>query len=374
MKFGHLIVLAVALTLVLSCTAPIPTPMPTPTPAPSATPTPAPTPTPTPASAPKPLPLIDAHNHLPRGVTLDYLIELMDGAGVQMTLLMPVYYGANQPQGQGISDENLVLDFYKKEPNRIIPFLGMQRPELLDGRRWQQPDAAAEALLRFAESQLRTGLFRGMGEFILWHYPYSYPSGAKGGTVKIPADTPLMRRFLDLAAKYHVPVNIHYEIDTESFPSLKSMLEYGRQTTIILAHNGGRPAPTTLKALLDEYPNVLIDWGGMTRFGGYGRTSPPGEGVSYVVKNPIEDGTGHLRPEWKALYEQYPERFVGIGSDMAHPEAWANPQGYVKQIAAFRSMLSDLSSETADKIGYKNAQKLFGLTSTPTPAPTPTPK
>ena len=160
-----------------------PTPTPTPAPTPVTTPTPTPTPTPllTPAptlpSAPKPLPLIDAHNHLPRGVTLDYLTELMDQAGVQMTLLMPVSYGANQPQGQGISDENLVLDFYKKAPNRIIPFLGMQRPVLLDATRWQQPDAVAEALLEFAESQLRTGLFRGMGEFILWHYPYSYSGG-----------------------------------------------------------------------------------------------------------------------------------------------------------------------------------------------------
>ncbi len=364
MKFGHLIVLAVALTLVLSCTAPIPTPMPTPTPAPSATPTPAPTPTPTPASAPKPLPLIDAHNHLPRGVTLDYLIELMDGAGVQMTLLMPVYYSANQPQGQGISDENLVLAFYKQEPNRIIPFLGMQRQVLLDAKRWQQPDVAAEDLLRFAESQLRTGLFKGMGEFILWHYPYSYGGGNQGGAVKIPADTPLMRRFLDLAANYHVPVTIHYEIDEESLPSLKRMLEYGRKTAIILAHNGGRPDHTTLKALLDEYPNVFCDLGAMTRLGHYGYTS--GE----YKKNPIEDGTGHLLPQWRILYEQYADRFI-LGTDMAHPEPWANRERYKSMNTIFRSLLSDLSAQAAEKIAFRNAQKFIGPAPRSTPSPPP---
>lgn len=276
-----------------------------------------------------------------------------------MTVLMPVFYGGNDPQGQGISDENLVKEFYKKRPDRIIPFLGMQRPGFGIARRWQWPDAMAEKLLQFAESQLRTGLFRGIGEFILWHYPYSYPSGAQGGTVKIPADTPLMRRFLDLAIKYRVPVNIHYETDEESLPSLKKMLEYGRRATIILAHNGGRADCATLQVLLDEFPNVLIDWGGMTRFGGYGRTSPPPEGVAYFVKNPIEDGAGRLRPEWKAFFERYPDRVVGIGFDGAHPEGWVNPPFYKRNIAAFRTMLSDLSPETARKIGYENAQKLF---------------
>lgn len=195
-----------------------------------------------------------------------------------MTVLMPTFYGGNKPEGQGISDENLVLDFYRKRPDIIIPFLGMQRPILLDRKRWEQPDAAEERLLKFTESQLSTAPFRGMGEFILSHYPYSYPSGARGETIRIPADTPLMKKFLDLAAKYSVPVSIHYEVDGESLPSLKRMLEYGRRTTVILAHNGGRADILTLKNLLNEYPNVFIDWSGMTHFGGYGLTSAPKTG------------------------------------------------------------------------------------------------
>lgn len=315
-------------------------------------------PPPTPAPI-RLLPLIDAHNHLPRGLTVDYLVQLMDEAGVQMTVLMPVHYGGNQPQGQGISDENLVLDFYKKRPDRIIPFLGMQRPVLLDATRWQQPDAAAQNLLRFAESQLSTGIFRGMGEFILWHYPYQFRAGQRAGAVKIPADTPLMKRLLDLAAKYHVPVNIHYEIDEESLPSLRRMLEYGQQTTIILAHNSGRPDSPTLKALLEEYPNLFADLGGMTEFGAYGRSAPPPPDLSWAVKNPMEDGKGRLRREWKALLEQYPDRFVGIGLDLAHPEAWGAPEQYKRAIDRFRSVLSDLSPEAAEKIAFRNAQKLF---------------
>lgn len=337
MKLGHLAVLVAVLALILSCARPTPIPLPV-----------------------SHLKLIDVHNHLPRGVTLDNLIKLMDETGVQMTALMPVFYGRAQPQGQGISDENLVLDFYQKRPDRIIPFLGMQRPALLDKRRWEQPDMAAERCFRFAESQLSTGFFRGIGEFILCHYSYLFPSGAQGGTIRIPADTPLMKRFLDLAAKYHVPVTIHYEIDEESLPSLKKMLEYSRRTTIILAHNGGRPDLATLQTLLKEYSNLLIDWGGMNHFSAYGRTSQPKKGLTWFVKNPIEDGKGHIRPEWKVFSEQYQDRIVGIGFDGAHPEAWINPEVYKRTLARFRSMLSDLSPEAAEKIGFKNAQKLFG--------------
>lgn len=54
---------------------------------------------------------VDAHNHLCRGLELGDLISMMDSAGVDKTLLMPVFYGGNQPEGQGISDENLVIEW-----------------------------------------------------------------------------------------------------------------------------------------------------------------------------------------------------------------------------------------------------------------------
>jgi hypothetical protein len=316
-----------------------------------------------PAEAPMSrLTLIDVHSHLCRGLTLEHLVKIMDENGITMTVLMPTYYGGNKPEGQGISDENLVLDFYRKLPDKIIPFMGMQRPVLLDKKRWEQPDAAAERLLRFTESQLSTAAFKGIGEFILCHYAYSYPSGARAEEIRIPADTPLMKKFLDLATKYNVTVSIHYEIDDESLPSLKRMLEYGRRNIIILAHNGGRSDIPTLQALLSEFPNVLIDWSGMTHFGGYGLTSPPapGKGYTWFVKNPVEDGNGHLLSKWKVFAEQYQDRIIGIGFDGAHPEQFINPEVYKRALAAFRSMLSDLSPEAAEKIGFKNAQKLFG--------------
>ncbi len=98
----------------------------------------------------------------------------------------------------------------------------------------------------------------------------------------------------------------------------------------------------------------------MTHRGGYGRVSG-GQG-QWTVKNPIDGGTGHLRPKWKELYEQYPDRFM-IGTDFAHPEPWFIQGNYKQCINDFRSLLSDLSAGAAEKIGFRNAQKLFGTKS-----------
>jgi hypothetical protein len=53
----------------------------------------------------------------------------------------------------------------------------------------------------------------------------------------------------------------------------------------------------------------------MTHYGSYELTSPPkaGSAWSRVVKNPFENGNGHLLPEWKNFAEQYQTRIVGIG-------------------------------------------------------------
>ena len=106
---------------------------------------------------------------------------------------------------------------------------------------------------------------------------------------------------------------------------------------------------------MDNHPNVFFDLAGMTHLEHYGYTS--GE----YKKNPIDDGTGHLRPEWKALYEQYSDRFV-IGTDgaeLAPAKARASPGEYKLIVTTLRSLLSDLSPEAAERIGFKNAQRLF---------------
>ncbi len=100
--------------------APVPTPTPTPTPTPVPTPTPAPTPTPktTPVGpAPIPegsIPIIDAHSQVDEHVELEKVIQLMDQAGVALTIL------ASRASGGAVPPEE-VVSFAANHPGRIVP-------------------------------------------------------------------------------------------------------------------------------------------------------------------------------------------------------------------------------------------------------------
>lgn len=61
-------------------------------------------------------------------------------------------------------------------------------------------------------------------------------------------------------------------------------------------------------------------------------------------------------PEMKLLFEELPERFLGIGSDGAHTP---NFKHYEYRIKVFRVLLMQLSPEAGKKIAFENADQLF---------------
>jgi predicted TIM-barrel fold metal-dependent hydrolase len=75
----------------------------------------------------------------------------------------------------------------------------------------------------------------------------------------------------------------------------------------------------------------------------------------------IQENDGTINPSMRDLFEQFPDRFM-IGTDIAHPFAYSR---YNDVIIAFRRLLSQLSPETARKIGYDNAERLFGPAKVP---------
>ena len=68
----------------------------------------------------------------------------------------------------------------------------------------------------------------------------------------------------------------------------------------------------------------------------------------------ITDG-GKLTPEWKRLFERYPDRFL-LGSDTWISQRW---DSYGSIMAEYRGWLAQLPQGVAEKIAYRNAEKLF---------------
>ena len=300
------------------------------------------------------LPLFDAHTHLNRDMTREMLIRWMDQSGVRRMVLMPRHYRVD-----GFATDEQAAEYARLYPDRFVAFIGGQRGDLRRQRAWE----GDHPFLAEAETKLRTGAYRGLGEFILNHYGDNrfVPTTNQlvSGDFKAPVDSPLMFKIVELAARYDVPVVIHAEAETETSEQMRRLLDRSPPTQVIWAHNCGRAPAAQVAEFLRTYPRLMCDLGGMAvtreNKSGWG-TGYGAERSKHVTRVQYDDGS--INPPMRELFEAFPERFT-IGTDIAHPPQY-RPYFYGDTMLAFRLLLSQLAPDTARKIGYENAERLFG--------------
>lgn len=296
--------------------------------------------------------LFDAHDHLTPGLSPKTIVQRMDEAGVGRIVLM-----ANR----GATNEDLIkaLDNYPERFTIFVPAAG-----------WGNVNTRLE-FIDFAENLLRGGRFKGMGEFMIKHYPVS-PQGGVGSIegnltsgdrdrlgrsseapmIDTPADSPLMRRMWSLAGRYQVPVIFHMETDDVAVAALERALADFPKVTFIWAHQnpvktyGGRfeeyarkGDPELLRRLLSRYPNLYADIS---------------LGYETIFYRPEKDRI--LPQAWKALYEDFSDRFM-IGLDNAYRSMFE--QSFVRRAGFMRYWLDQLSPEAAERIGCINAHRII---------------
>ncbi len=302
------------------------------------------------------LPLFDAHNHLQYDESAEMLIKWMDEAGVRRMVLAPRYYADD-----GKATDQMALAFVQRFPDRFVAFIGGQRMDLSGLDAWSR-----DSFLLEAESKARSGKFQGLGEFIILHYGYnkyvSTTSQEYSGDVRLPLNTPLMNRLFDLGQKSGLPLLIHAEAEPDMSQQMQQMLQRWPKTKVIWAHNCGRAPAPQVAEFLRRFPLLTCDLAGMAvpmpNPFGWGTFGTRGNFAyrpnSHVTRIQYNDGT--INASMRDLFEQFPDRFM-IGTDTAHPFQYSR---YRDVIIAFRRLLSQLSPETARKIGNDNAERLFG--------------
>jgi len=313
------------------------------------------------------LPLFDAHTHLNHDMTAEMLIKWMDQAGVKRMALMPRYYGDD---GKGTDEQ--AAGYVRRYPERFIAFIAGQRSGLWRPSAWTTEDApdirgeegwlliSGHRFLTEAESKLRSGKYSGLGEFIIHHYGYNRlvptTDQSVSGDLELPVDTPLMFKIVDLAARYDMPVVIHAEAEPQTREQMRRLLDRSPKTRIIWEHNCGRESAVQIADFLKTYPNLTCGLGQMAvpmiNPYGYGTGWPAGRSKHITV---VQYNDGRINRKMRALFEAFPDRFI-IGTDIAHPFQYSR---YGDMIDAFRRLLSQLKPETARKIGYENAERLF---------------
>ncbi|MGW8247489.1 MAG: amidohydrolase family protein [Acidiferrobacterales bacterium] len=296
-------------------------------------------------------PVVDAHDHLGASFDWETMITAMDRNNVSHGIVMARYYpgGPNDKPG---SDEAAVR-LAERYPGRFYPLAGMQRPLLTGAHKWMSPDRQVDQLIRDTERKLASGKYYGIGEFIVRHWAYSRGKHAEQDN---PIYSPFMQRMSAIATRFDVPMVIHME----GYPALvkdfsRLLMEYPG-TRFVWAHNCGRSKAAVIRSMLSSHPNLFCDLSGMTYTGkrGYGIGWPRMEEFTALIER-----NGVLFPDMKALYEEFPDRFM-IGSDVAH--AQGNTIGnYSSRMRRFRLLLGQLRPETARKIAESNAVRVFRL-------------
>jgi predicted TIM-barrel fold metal-dependent hydrolase len=254
------------------------------------------------AAAAQVLPLFDAHLHYNAEARSAYpvekALEIFRKNGVMGIL-------ANSRPNDG------TRALYEAKPKDVwvVPFV---RPYVTrdDIPTWFK-DPKIRAMI---ESEMKRGYYRGVGEFHL------YAADARHEGVK---------RIVELAVAHGFVLHAHSDDD-----AIEALFSHNPKAKVIWAHTGFGTSPEKVEAYLKRYPALWCE-------------------LSY--RYGLTDGSGRLTPEFRRLFETYPERFL-IGSDTWVTERW---DGYAGLMAGYRAWLGQLPRDVAEKIAYRNAERLF---------------
>src|ERR1700759_450921 len=197
----------------------------------------------------------------------------------------------------------------KAEGLQVVPFIRPYRVRA-DMGSWFN-DTVIFELVR---DEFKRGYYRGIGEFHLFGKA---------------ADTEMVKKTVDFAVANNLYLHAHADDE-----AVEILMRHNPRARIIWAHTGFGLASDRVAAMLARYPKL---WGELSYRGG------------------IVDGSGKLTPEWRALFERYPDRFL-LGSDTWVPERWA---GYGEIMAGYREWLAQLPPAAAKQIAHGNARGLF---------------
>ena len=197
----------------------------------------------------------------------------------------------------------------KPDGLQVVPFIRPYRVRADIGSWFSDP-----VIFDLVQVEFKRGYYRGIGEFHL--------SGKS-------AENEWVKKTVDFAVANNLYLHAHADEE-----AVEILIGHNPRARIIWAHTGFGLPTERVSAMLTKYPGL---WGELSYRGG------------------ITDGTGKLTPEWRALFERYPDRFL-LGSDTWVPERWA---AYGDIMAGYRAWLEQLPPKVAAQIAHGNARALF---------------
>ena len=318
-------------------------------------------------------PIVDTHAHIDHqgepgrvATALDNARIDMDRNGVTLTLLMPPPQPGNMRflydlDGLRLPEKHqshFALIAGGGSLNTMIQDIAPERVTEHDKQRFRMR----------AESLLKAGI-RAFGEIAVHHISHAR-MGNNHPYQTVPGDHPLLLLLADIAAENKVPIDLHFDIVPEdmerpagpfnastptqlkaNLPAFERLLAHNRKAAIVWAHAGSDPLrrrSAELQAtLLQQHPNLYASL----------RVGLGGPHASFIA---TEDGG--LRPEWRQVLMDFPDRFV-VGSDSFHPVFLNSRRTPAEALDRTRRLLEQLPEKAAQAIASENAFRLYSLNS-----------
>jgi len=249
------------------------------------------------------LPLFDAHIHYKEPAWGPYpvqsILRLMDDNGVAMGLV------------SSTPDEG-TIKLWEYAPNRIVPELRPYHGDATSSN-WSH----VHGMESYLSERLDQYPHQGIGEFHI--------------RSRKMWDRAFFKSIINMAKERDIYLHIH-----SGAKPIRWLYGVDKDVKIIWAHAGLGEPPETVYKTMKRYPNLLAD------------TS---------LREFAINGTGaDLNPKWKKIVIEFQDRLM-IGSDTWVNEQWDNYDGIM---ASNRAWLSKLPRSVAEKIAYKNAERVFG--------------
>lgn len=251
------------------------------------------------AGAQAPLPIFDAHLH--------YSHDAWDRLPPSAAVALMRQAGLKAAMVSSSSDDGTQM-LHAAAPDLVLPVLRPYRSRGEIGS-WMH-DAS---VIPHLEARLAKHRYVAIGEYHVY--------GAD-------ADTPVVRRVVELARQHRLYLHSHSDAD-----AIERQFRQDPQARILWAH-AGFDRPERVREMLRRHPNLWCD---------------------LAFRSDHASG-GRVDPAWREAFLEFPDRFL-VGTDTFTPERWH----YVVEHARWsREWLADLPPAVAEQIAWKNGERLFG--------------
>lgn len=283
-------------------------------------------------------PLFDAMSQIDDTVSMDQAMESVRAAGVSKLALFA------RSKKTLHENEQAVLNLARRNPDLIV--LGAPKYFQLSG------DVSTNYIRSTVQGIEKHG-YRFIGELLYTHGDKQSGKQYAAGERYVDPSKPGTARLLKAIAPLKIPFMTHWEpyAPERDFPRFHALYSAWPDQIFLLPHMGFASAGQ-MDEFLGQHPNVYALMSKKER-----RMNDFSDPDKFALTGNAMLHGNSLRPEWKALLVKFQDRIL-FATDPHMKKLWRR---YGETVDRQRLILGQLPRDVAEKIAYRNAEKVYGV-------------